>query len=281
MLTRDKLSQLLDEHGFGDHKQQILEQCQPAIHIVPTRVEDESTIPIGASKLGGSPDLPEGFEWFQWEDKPLIFIGQFRLSEVAPFDTQDLLPKSGLLYFFYSEEWEIFGDPESWGGWEVLYYEDENLPLKRYPHPVDESPYDDIKAMTPCMLTYEPLMTLPHWQSSFYELLAQKMKLKPWDVTDKIFDIKHGRHWFFGLADAIQGDVLKECVVYGNNLTWDDWKREEVKKQTDDWQLLLQINSDDALDKMWSDGGCLYFCIRKEDLKARKFEKTWVTMQCG
>jgi uncharacterized protein YwqG len=48
----------------------------------------------------------------------------------------------------------------------------------------------------------------------------------------------------------------------------------------DQWLLLLQLDSDDPIDVMWGDGGMLYFWIRRDDLANRRFDKTWMTLQC-
>ena len=45
------------------------------------------------------------------------------------------------------------------------------------------------------------------------------------------------------------------------------------------WKLLLQVDSDDASGMMWGDAGMLYHWIR-DDLAARRFDRTWCVMQC-
>src|SRR5437660_3738448 len=39
--------------------------------------------PDARSRLGGSPDVPAGFEWPTWQDRELAFLGQLDLAEVA------------------------------------------------------------------------------------------------------------------------------------------------------------------------------------------------------
>ena len=43
----------------------------------------------------------------------------------------------------------------------------------------------------------------------------------------------------------------------------------------------LQLDSDDAAKMMWGDAGRLYFWIRDQDLRERRFDKTWMIYQCG
>ena len=66
-----------------------------------TRVE-EMALPLGGTRIGGLPDLPEGIAWPALGDRALSFVAQVRLSEVA---SNGVLPKAGLLSFFVLDEW--------------------------------------------------------------------------------------------------------------------------------------------------------------------------------
>jgi len=46
------------------------------------------------------------------------------------------------------------------------------------------------------------------------------------------------------------------------------------------WRLLAQIDSDDAAKMMWGDVGKLYFMIRPDDLRARRFGQARFAWQC-
>ena len=48
-----------------------------------------------------------------------------------------------------------------------------------------------------------------------------------------------------------------------------------------EWSLLWQIGSDDASGFTWGDMGNLYLLIRDQDLRARRFDKAWLGLQCG
>ena len=62
-------------------------------------------LPIGSSKLFGNPDVWNGFEWPYIEDNgekyDLTFMCQIDCAKAEGFDESGLLPKSGILYFFY------------------------------------------------------------------------------------------------------------------------------------------------------------------------------------
>ena len=77
-------------------------------------------------RFGGAPDVPEGFDW-PWfvtdtyvddEVKPrsLSFLCQFNCAALAELDGEGLLPREGVLSFFYelgSQRWGY--DPKDAG----------------------------------------------------------------------------------------------------------------------------------------------------------------------
>src|SRR5262245_135660 len=94
----------------------------PSVRFRTRRVPDK-TVKIGQTRIGGLPDLPEGFEWPTWKPKverddkfggtwnpsspaPLGFIAQIDLAEIPHLDT---LPTRGWLCFFYDRYCEAWG----------------------------------------------------------------------------------------------------------------------------------------------------------------------------
>ncbi len=57
---------------------------------------------LGASKLFGAPTIPNA--WLDMFAEDIIFFGQIRLSDIAPFDSENRLPHSGYLYLFLDTE---------------------------------------------------------------------------------------------------------------------------------------------------------------------------------
>lgn len=74
----------------------------------------------GASRFWGNPDLPIGKEYPMYIDEdgdeyPYFFICQINLAEIAPYDTDNLFPHTGLLSFFakidyYMGYTDVYGD---------------------------------------------------------------------------------------------------------------------------------------------------------------------------
>jgi uncharacterized protein YwqG len=72
--------------------------ARPSVRLIA-----DSAVPVeaDASRLGGLPDLPSSTSWPRDDDGPLSFIAQVNLADVAPYDSEGVLPRDGLLSFFY------------------------------------------------------------------------------------------------------------------------------------------------------------------------------------
>ena len=113
--------------GNGSLKSAIENLCKNeiVINMENTKVNNPSS-----SKVGGKPYLPSDFEWPVFTDKEdnktrsLSFLCQINLEEVVPYDKDNVLPKSGMLYFFYECESSRWGfDADDKGAAKVFYYE--------------------------------------------------------------------------------------------------------------------------------------------------------------
>ena len=112
-----------------------------SIRLITSYVDEK--LSIGASKLFGEPDIFDGFEWptieVDGEEYDLSFIGQINLAEATKFDKDGVLPKTGMLYFFYDLD-EMPHDPSDESACRVIYHErDDDLHAISY---VDEDGED-------------------------------------------------------------------------------------------------------------------------------------------
>lgn len=91
----------------------------------------------------------------------------------------------------------------------------------------------------------------------------------------------------FGHSANVQNDMQLEAQLVTNGLYcgdetgYNDPRAELLEPGADDWVLLLQLDSDDSADLMWGDMGMLYFWIRQQDLKGHRFDRVWMSLQCG
>ena len=88
--------------------------------------EEKKKLPIGASKFLGNPDVWDGFEWPYYtenrENYDLTFMGQINCAEAAAFDTEGVLPKTGMLYFFYDMD-EMPQEPADKNAARAIHYD--------------------------------------------------------------------------------------------------------------------------------------------------------------
>jgi uncharacterized protein YwqG len=244
----------------------------------------------GASKLGGTADLPRDFEWPHWNDTPLDFLLQINLAEAAVHDSSRHLPASGLLSFFYDLKEQPWGfDPKQLEGFRVCYTPVGN---SLQPMPVPRKKF----LLEQSAIHFEHGLSLPHIGSRAYdqfERLAQMSDEEADSYFDYVWEVEHageskgGNHHLMGYSANVQGDMQLEAQLVmnglycGNATGYKDPRRKELEAGAEDWILLLQLDSDDEAGFMWGDAGMLYFWIRRQDLSECRFDRAWMGLQCG
>ncbi len=144
------LSDAIHAAGLSHHAELIKRLAQPSVRLIASRVADGEGLPLGASRIGGTPDLPDGTAWacasevdtrdegWNVEGKPmpsfpLPFLAQVNFAEIAALGLPDSpLPSAGILY--------AFADAES-GHWQIRYSEP-SMNLNPVPFP-DNMPVID------------------------------------------------------------------------------------------------------------------------------------------
>lgn len=272
---------LLNENGLSGYMA-IIDNALPAIRLTPSGLEDDETLPVGVSKMGGAADLPENLAWPVWHDRQLSFLVQLNLAELSRFRLAGDLPEEGLLSFFYDCQEQPWGyDPNHAGGWRVFYFPIGVDELTR-----KESPSSDDPLYEPFGLSFQETLTLPPSDSR----IIQAINLSP-DDLDKYESMmetlyEQPLHQIFGYPAQIQSEMQLECQWVSNGIYCGDAtghqhpRAQELAKKADDWLLLLQLGSDDVSEMMWGDCGRLYFWIRQQDLLERDFDKVWMILQC-
>ena len=64
MKTLKDMESLLATHGLSGYFEKMKDAVKSSVHIELEPAGDEN-IAIGASKMGGLPDLPKGVDWFR------------------------------------------------------------------------------------------------------------------------------------------------------------------------------------------------------------------------
>lgn len=259
----------------------ILATLRPSIRLTARRSAMD-IIPLGGSRFGGVPDLPDGMPWPEHAGSRLDFLAQIDLWEAAQAFSLPGIPGEGWLAFFYDAEKQPWGfDPKDAGGWSVIYFQGEPASLRRS---------KTMPIFAPCMLYMEHECCLPDGfdnmvgvdcrdivRAEFYdELLAE--------IRDRD---ERSEHRLGGHPTIIQQDMRFECQLASNGLYCGgppdkkDPRIETLKPGVADWDLLLQIDLDEeGPGWMWGDSGMIYYWMRRQDLALRAFDKAWLILQC-
>lgn len=263
---------------------------------------DEDSIAIGQTKIGGRPDLPKEITWVTETNivettatkylifkskkqktitKSLSFIGQINLSEVSLFDRDNILPKTGFLYFFYSAEQEAWGfDYKDNNKFKVIYWDGDVTELTRTDFPTDlpkHSCYDV------CSVNIKSEVSLPSYGNEIYSSFTGDEEYTFWENVYNDDNINK----LLGYSDNIQDEMELECelvtngIYCGDSSGYYDSRVKALESNAKDWQLLLQIDSNEENKMMWGDGGRLYFWIKRDDLVNKRFDKSWFILQCS
>ena len=259
----------------------------------------ESPLDICSSKIGGKPAVPSDFVWPEYSGtvygddesrlRPLSFMAQINLKDVAHLDEENLLPKSGVLSFFYEPETMVCGfEPEDKGAARVFYFPDETeLSAAACPDSISDVMLPEFavnftrQISLPC---YESFDENDEYDFDDYEEWAAELGYE--------FDEMGDRTKLLGYPDVIQSPMEEECetVTRGYRLgTSQDYakipeaEKADIKEKSREWMLLFQIGtiSGEEFELMFGDFGHIYFWIKKEDLLKRNFDDIWLVLQCG
>jgi uncharacterized protein YwqG len=270
-----------------------------------------TTVPVGATKIGGRPDLPKETAWPRRSDRvrkgamepvlgaiPLAFLAQVDLEEVAhalPAD-ENPLPASGLLSFFYDAYDQPWGsDPEDRHDFRVIYSGPaEELSPATPPEDLPEVCRFDQRAAS---LHRKP--SLPSDRSE--EIDGLGLTDEEYERYSEFRDARRmnpGRMLFgsglLGYPDAVQDARMEvECELLSRGIDPEDyWSpirgggeasshiatlAEEAKGA---WRLLLQLDADSESGmEWWYDTGMLYFWVTERGLREKNFDDVWVVLQ--
>lgn len=289
-MNHNMLSHYIQAGDLAQYHDALLSVVTPAIHLTPYVVETD--IPIGSTKLGGLPDLPPDVAWPVVDGILLEFVGQFRLADLAPYDIQGDLPKTGMLYFFFDGMLTGYDQGEGKDRRAVLYYDGPFDTLARCAEPVHAHGYR-FNVYRACPLRLKTTWTLPPFEEldddefsmfpAVTPILPSTMRRPYHELRKPLRDFSHR---LLGHPDEVQGGEMRLHVAqshdpqkrftadrYGNYV-----HREELVTAMRQWHLLAQFASERNTNMCWGDGGVIHFWIRKADLAARRFDQVFARL---
>ena len=224
------------------------------------------------SALGGSPVLPPGVSWPMWRDIPLDYLARINLAELPLCEA--FLPSGGTLEFFYGSDHhqqQPWGDnEESMGSGAVIFVPDSQLAM------TPSKPEGVTSAPSCVSLEFERVTIMAEsdrLQSRFYDYaraLPANHRAQTYAVREAMQEFDPFGHRVLSAPARVQGDMDGELEMAAGifGLPVDT-----------SWVMLLQLESDKAVNWQWSDDGAIYFWIPSADLAERRFDRVWVILQ--
>ena len=263
----------------------------------------ESDRASGRTHFGGDPLLPPDFVWPEYTGKdfhgqvrtnPLSFLLQVDCAAIHALDKDGLLPDHGILSFFYELDLMQWGyDPSHDGCAQVFYFENP----------------DELTETAPPE-TLEPCFRVPqiYAEAAAFPDVPDACEGFAFYGLGEIFGDDEDEYWdnfyndrteaypatvrtkLLGYADLIQDEFLTDCESVSRGFSYGNGRPEMTQEEeadihlhAQDWILLLQMDSLETRDYRLDFGGDgrIYFCIRKEDLAARRFDRVHLILQCS
>ena len=280
--VNEEIARAAREHGLARVAEAIGRAALPAVHLARTGA---APAPY-TTRLGGLPETPAGFAWPRWKNRPLGFLAQIRCEEVAAADVSGLLPRTGMLYFFYDLVDQPWGFDPTERGFAAVVYAEGGPTLASTPMPTNGRTVEILK---PLAVRPRTVATVPAARTPAYEALGltDDESDRYQEFQDAVGAQSTPRHQMLGHSWNVQGDMQLEAQLVTHGLYCGDEaaylspRRAELEPGAAAWRLLLQVDSDDDLGAMWGDAGLIYFWLRDSDLRARKFGESWTILQCS
>lgn len=278
---REQLANEIDKNeevkAFKDF---LLGTARMATYLVPDN--DLQEIPLGTSKVGGAPDLPE--DWAHPADKNgvlYLFHAQINCEEAAPF--QSYLPRTGMLYFFVSDEEHVDKT--------IVLYAKEFSQLKRHEYNEETEftdPDFDDNYRKAVAVKFANAVSLPstynlyhHGEERFPKYAGYLENLKKDDAAygrfeDRVTGFveqlleKHepigykGPYWNFRTHSL-------NAYVFTQHESPEEQAAARFGGEPGEWMVLLNMESIGEF-SFW-DAGTLTYCIHKKDLAIADFSR--------
>ena len=233
--------------------------ARPTLLLVPTKSP-------GFSKVGGLPELPSGISWPTGEKEPPAFVAQIDVAAFRAHGGFDWLPEAGRLYVFF-DDW-LNGAA---GCGKVILSLDP--PGAETPAPVA---LPKNRRFGERRVGFMRFTSLPS-EDWLDEEWSRKVDGEDWDLLKDCDFGDEIEHRIGGYPSEIQGGQMGlECEYLHRGLTRDyaEPVPDAIRRASWQWRLLLQIDSDSALNMNWWDAGRLYVFVRARDAKRGDFSKT-------
>lgn len=231
------------------------------------------------ARLGGQPRLPAGLAWPASPSRPMSFVAELDLAALhrAAPKAAPALPREGRLLLFYDVE-ELRGGYERGDGafFRLLHLKDAGRP-RPAPKGAMVFPERILGAQAARVLPDEEGLgggkALGERAAEAYSELALALAPEP--------DHRVGGHPAWIQSD--DREYAAVAAIGGSMATPEQAQASRARLAPGaaaEWNLLWQFDSDDEAGFMWGDVGRLYLLARDADVRAGRFDRAWLIMQC-
>lgn len=259
-MLADEIRRLIEASPLAGDVEAIMKWLRPALRL-HSRPTDFKELPLGASRMGGLPDLLPGVGWPSNpgnDGRPLEFLAQIDLAEAAQVCALPNLPTSGWFAAFYDLDEGTWGlNDEDQGAWRVIYFAGEAEKLIR-----TKPSLGKIEIFQPCAVVCEREDCLP-------------------DVGDDVEGFGPQNDSGRDHLSAIQENIRKSTGEPVHRLGGYPMPIQSGIQDDGNWEFLLQLDSEEAgPDWMWGDAGRLYFWMCRNCREVGNLEHVWCTLEC-
>ncbi|WP_169927921.1 YwqG family protein [Labilithrix luteola] len=287
-MTDTELFQAVTANKLGHLKPHLKRLMKPAVRVTVAR--GRGKLAAGSSRVGGLPDMPANAQWPTVDGIPLMFAGQFDLRALSRFKAAKLLPKKGLLSFFFDGMLTGYDRGEAPDRSRVIYTDTSKVEtLKLSPPTTVRSPFAVYREAP---LALESTWTLPEFEEidgqecptipSIEPILQTMRDRNNYPKLRRKIRGKHIGSKLFGYADGVQGGEIRFEAVLKQDRNkrfrredegWANGKR--LVREMRDLSLLFQS----AMGVTWGGMGVVYFWIRHQDLENGRFDRAFAQLQ--
>ncbi|MBO9882880.1 YwqG family protein [Xanthomonas sp. D-109] len=224
----------------------------------------------GNTRFGGLPDLPPGIPYPQHPQvdggtRPMQFIAQLDCAQLAPL--QRYLPRTGVLYFFISDQESLVP--------RVLHYDGPRDALQTAAELVhDGAQIDGMEDDTrPYRSNAAACISVPHFYADqdYYQDLERMEALED---ADALVDALRDR---LAAQAGVQPVHGVNSHVFKQHDTPLSEAAHRLRGRPEDFMVLLRVASDPHPGFCFWDAGEVYFVIHKSDLAKQDFSNVY----CG
>jgi len=243
---RRAIHALIDRADLEPWRRALDGLLKPAIGL---RTRPSKGHTVGATRVGGEPDLPIDVDWPEGDGGPLLFVMQVRLTDVTRFDLEELLPSNGHLSLFSDRTIDDV---------RVLYFPPGEL-VRHAWVPVDDEPF------AACDVEVLPELQVPPASSRFLGLEGGDATLGlPADAFQRYWE----QVWLVARGQARPGGAgeagIHQLLGYAAG--------DNSGEQGLDEEVLIAYDSDDRAGMEWGAVQCIWTIVTREALVGRAWD---------